>query len=570
MNKFDQTWKQHYDLYKEYVNEYKKIPTVHTIYQKFALGSWYLNQLRRYQDGKLQAERIEMMNEIIPGWDVCPKEKGMLNRQIILQSNWKEKVPHDRHSIDMFIKDESELCHWIKEKVYDCESWLDKWGIYYDIEKVKECILIIYPDWNPNYISLLLDMYMENESYLDALTRINKSCVFADAKDMKHKMELAIENLKENQQQVIRLRYGIDDGKNRHGPEISKILNISREWERRLKISSLDILRNHSQLLSCTNTELDNVFTVPTKSYLIDRRIITIKEAVESNMIENEKVKNEIQKFRDNLIELRKESLDCIVIEKFKNNVNLSFDDIENIPEHIKNEKLVNMRFPLKGCNALKDLGIETFYEFLLYTKKQQDRYSLSESINVITAHEMYCRAEEILGIDMDVKKLKRIKHIVSFIAHKKIPLEKLKLSLKTENALKRAGLEDINSVIRRLNSDLDSFTMIRGLGLKGLSEIITATQKYMQDKPYIEKQNSDSQNLLEPNYQYNDKIKLSRAEQLAERLQYCILEKRDQVFYVHVDDSSGTFMGLEELCDLIEHGEEKNSKGTDNNGYEV
>lgn len=553
MNKFDQTWKQHYELYKEYVGEYKKVPTVHTIYKEFALGAWYFNQLHRYRDGKLQCDRIQLMNEVVPGWDTNMKEKCKLNRQILLQSNWKGKVIDGRHPIDLFIKDETELCYWIEKEVYDCESWLDKYGIYHEIEKVRDCILLLHPEWHPNYITLLLDLYGTKESYLDSINKINEECVFMDADDMQHKMEQAMENLKENQQQVIRLRYGIDDGKNRNGPDVSKILNISREWERKLKISSLNILKNNSQIFSNSNTELDDAFTAPTKSYLLERGIVTIKDAIESQMFDDEKVKNEIQRFRDNLIEFRKESLDCIAIENFKDNVNITIDDIENIPEDIKNEKLVNMRFPLKGCNALKDFGIETFYEFLLYIKKHENRYSLPKSIDVITAHEMYCRAEEILGIDMDIKKMKRIKHIVSCIAHKKIPLEDLNLSLKTENALKRAGLEDVSSVVKRLNSNLESFTMIRGLGLKGLSEIIIATQKYMQDKPYIEKQNSSSQNLVEPNYRYNDKIKLLYVEQLAERLQYCILEKRDQIFYIHENDFSGTFMRLEVLCNLIE-----------------
>uniref|UniRef100_A0A7S4DYW4 RNA polymerase sigma-70 domain-containing protein n=1 Tax=Lotharella globosa TaxID=91324 RepID=A0A7S4DYW4_9EUKA len=170
-----------------------------------------------------------------------------------------------RQSISRAIDDQSRIIRipvYVKEilnKITKIKmTYYEKFNKY---PNVKELSLISGIDENQiqklllscnDVISLdaTLDSNDEGDPLRDSVEDLStiSSFKYATEKNLKTDMEKAIMALSDRESAVIRLRYGLDDGKERTLEEIGEFLNVTRERARQIEIKALNKLRKENLL----------------------------------------------------------------------------------------------------------------------------------------------------------------------------------------------------------------------------------------------------------------------------------------------------------------------------------
>jgi superfamily II DNA or RNA helicase len=78
-------WKQKYEIYSEFYEEYNRFPKQNEIYKGFNVGSWFSNQKQNYKNGKMSEEQIILLDIIDESW------KNFRETKIDHSISWNEK-----------------------------------------------------------------------------------------------------------------------------------------------------------------------------------------------------------------------------------------------------------------------------------------------------------------------------------------------------------------------------------------------------------------------------------------------------------------------------------------------
>lgn len=204
--KDEKLWNHNFELYKEYVNEFSKFPSITTEYKKVAIGNWLHNQISFYRAGELAVEREKLLNGFNPVWKGNGKEKEQENRRLLFLSNWKKKIPEGNTPIDVFLEEE-ELYKCIRKGIYDCESWIAYNRNIAPLDKVLVCYSKIFPFIEPKYLYFLHLVKGKNIGNLSETRTFLEQFEFSSYIDVQQRMERFLGMLDDKEQKIIKMYY---------------------------------------------------------------------------------------------------------------------------------------------------------------------------------------------------------------------------------------------------------------------------------------------------------------------------------------------------------------------------
>ena len=224
--------------------------------------------------GELDSFRESKLNEVIPYWNYDKKDINKLNKELLINSEWKSKVPAGHTPIDS-VYDGDDLYICLSHDIVDCETLLIKRETIinklncFDYSKI---ISATFDMIHESYVMLLPSIFMINlhELEFDKLKEFYLSFSFKDKDDMKDKMERSISTLLDKEKEMLYLRFGIN-GKCHMLGEIATIYGVkSVERPRQTIAKALRKLRHprNSRILRGEEEEVKVVHE--NKSHIFD------------------------------------------------------------------------------------------------------------------------------------------------------------------------------------------------------------------------------------------------------------------------------------------------------------
>ena len=290
MTKHDITWKSKFGPYKRFVNKYHRFPTMRDEFEDVKIGGWLRNQVTRYQKKVLPEAFIKQLDAFNPAWKYSHKEKEIINKDMLLSSDWILHVSNDEHPIDLYYSNESDIYECLKRNVYSCEqliknsneSWVKKSLSTFDI---YSCYGILVPYLNAKYFKLLATIYNKiiSSNINDTISFVEKFS-FISREDMKFKMDAAMQSLEESERKILKMRYGLDGIQTQTLGYIAKKFYISREGVRQHELKAVRKLRHPkiTETFEMTNSELDVLaISNRTRNNLYRKGLRTIADYIE-------------------------------------------------------------------------------------------------------------------------------------------------------------------------------------------------------------------------------------------------------------------------------------------------
>lgn len=251
----DARWERNFNVLKDYVEEFGCFPKKDTEYKGVKIHGWLQNQKNFKRKGTLPQNRLDALNNFNPLWNAFEKEKDEWAKNNLINSNWKSNVSEGKTPIDALYQDINNLSRCLKRGIYDCETLLetDK-----SAAPVYECLSKIYPYLDENYTRLLCSVFCF-EPYSNEAKELFESIAANSREEMVSKFDSILDTLTEREQKVLRLRYGLDDGRLRFLEETGRFFDLSRDRIRQIEAKALRKLRHPYRRIKLfmTNTILD-------------------------------------------------------------------------------------------------------------------------------------------------------------------------------------------------------------------------------------------------------------------------------------------------------------------------
>ena len=270
MKRNDEMWMKKLDILKDYIETHHKFPTTNCMHNGIDIGSWLRNQISAKNRGELAQDRIEMLNNINQYWFGTKKEKDAENQRLVFEHFQKTKpnmIIQQQVPIDVVCENEQELHICLANNIFTCEDLLTHDGGIYGLHTSirRDCYQQMFTWIDTRYVRLIkcifgisIDVpFKENKHFLNSLA-------VRSAEEMRQIVDSVMsDKLTEREQKVLRLRFGLDDGKPKFLDEVGKVFNVTRDRIRQIESKALRSLRHpsSSRILSftLTNTILDKI-----------------------------------------------------------------------------------------------------------------------------------------------------------------------------------------------------------------------------------------------------------------------------------------------------------------------
>lgn len=236
MNKFDLVWLDNYKNFINFIKVNSRVPGNKDNWGIINIGTWYRNQIISYRKGKLNKERLYLLNNVYPFWFI-PKDFN----NYLITTNWKSFVTKGETPIDILFSGES-LDMYVKRSIYSIEE-LYRVGLM--SKNIAFCTLsfeFMFPNMKFYEARIIADMF-KDEDFLK-LENL-KSFLRMDIQKSIHKeIEFAISRLSDNRFSIINLKYML--GKS--NKEIATMKDCSIVSIRNLVIGSLRRIKFSTRL----------------------------------------------------------------------------------------------------------------------------------------------------------------------------------------------------------------------------------------------------------------------------------------------------------------------------------
>lgn len=109
-------WLERYNNLKEFYTEKNRFPKYSEIYKGSLVGSWYNNQKNLYKTGRLNEDKINLLNKINPLWFSSVHLE--INKGV-----WRDNIKEGEHSLDIVVKEKRILERYINRGMYSVEDY---------------------------------------------------------------------------------------------------------------------------------------------------------------------------------------------------------------------------------------------------------------------------------------------------------------------------------------------------------------------------------------------------------------------------------------------------------------
>ena len=286
-------WNERFNLLKDYVKEFNKLPIATAEYRGIKIGGWLHNQKNAHKKGKLPEECVQALNDSFPFWCSSKEEINNGNKNLLLNSEWKSKVIEGHVPIDTVFSGDK-LHDYLRRGILDIETLLET--EYINIHLYYDCLAKVIPIIHPRY-ALLLRYVGVRQTVADELDEIKEyfySFCISSAEEMQDKMNKMMDSFTDREKEVLRLRFALteDVEYNMTHDAIGTILGITRHRVRQIEVQAIRKLRHPAKMdiiRKTGNDFLDNndLFDQKTRATLY-RLGIDSKDKVE-RLIEDEK-----------------------------------------------------------------------------------------------------------------------------------------------------------------------------------------------------------------------------------------------------------------------------------------
>ena len=150
-------WNERFNLLKEYVEENHQFPSGRVVYKDIKLGDWLKNQRASFKRDELPLDCVLQLNKLFPFWCSSKEEIAEGNKNFLINSDWKSKIPEGNTPIDTMFKD---------DKLYEFKKQFAK-NTKFDFYVGKKI-------WNKEIYDILckLKKTNENEEYFPAYRKV--------------------------------------------------------------------------------------------------------------------------------------------------------------------------------------------------------------------------------------------------------------------------------------------------------------------------------------------------------------------------------------------------------------
>lgn len=404
-------------------------------------------------------------------------------------------------------------------------------------------------------------------------------------------LDEALHTLNPREEACLRERFGLDGGKEKTLEECGIIFNVARETIRQIEAKALRMLRHPSRSkqfgpMSITEIKESEFITDEERAKITDIE----NELWNSNLIFNNKFdinfdnkelyiiselsdiyqklqdrkkqskaqdeaqneKQQIEKAREKAIEL----IERTVEEQFRSRElkariksgDIILDDID----------ISELRFSTRSDNALRRAGINTLKD-LLYRRthygldkirnlgqrsKEEINYKLEEYGMIQSEEDLTTGEPKKIEEDESLEDVLKAKSEAKAKAMRQfddeinvIPIEKINLSVRCYNSLKRAGIQTLGDLKNLTYSDLDK---IKGLNKKSINEIISNLEMYgftIKSKSELEELRDEKAELDVQKKHIDDQI--AQAKALSDEYDKLIGDDK-----LNIDDETPDFKG--------------------------
>ena len=242
-------WYEHFKILEEYIKEFSKLPKYNTVYKDFKLGQWLQNQKYFNKKGMLSEECLQALNNLFPYWCSSADFINMGNKSLLLNSDWKSKVPEGGVPIDtVFYRDK--LYEFLNKGIFDIETLLLS-DIELKLDQYYKCVSKVIPIIEPKYAVLLRVLYGEPvKAPLNELKEFFYSFCISSAEQMQFKMNMMLCLLSARERAVLNMRFALheDVDHNMTQEEVGEVLGVTRHRARQIEVRALRKLRHPNKL----------------------------------------------------------------------------------------------------------------------------------------------------------------------------------------------------------------------------------------------------------------------------------------------------------------------------------
>lgn len=386
-------WFERFNLLKEYVEEFNKLPSSTTEYREIKIGSWLQNQRVAYKNGKLPEECSQALNDAYPFWNSSLKEVNEGNKNLLINSNWKDKVIEGKVPIDEVFSGDK-LYDYLNMGIYDLETLLNSKGAGLDNFIYFKCLSKVIPIINERYAPLLMIIKGQPRSSLTEMGEFFYSFCVSSAEEMQDKMNKMLESLTEIERDVLRIRYALNVNADHYATlaEAGRIFNVTSERIGQIEAKAIRKLRNPARLdiIKKAGNILDDASLIDVRPTLYRKGINSIDDI--RNLIEDENTSSELKETLKKFIKIYEERNN----EQRKINI-----------QNILNKPLDELELSTRSYNCLKRAGYDTVKKVVkVFNDKEKVLKIRNFGIYSINEVEYKLKSLGIYGLEIEDEKL--------------------------------------------------------------------------------------------------------------------------------------------------------------------